>query len=172
MPEKNESSQREACGLPKQGNACPYAKLAPDLCARCGWNPDEHARRQALPLTENADGLQHKDISQPEEGCRHSAGEPYFFGRLTRPLRHETAAGGSPRLCTRPAKPQARGPGIKSACGTCARMGTVNVTPRRVSGSPGGIVLPPYGKLSEQTRAARLRRQGDAQAQAVQVRPA
>lgn len=35
-----------------------------------------------------------------------------------------------------------------------------------------GIVLPPYGKLSEQTRAARLRRQGDAQAQAVQVRPA
>ena len=25
MPEKNESSPREACGLPKQGNACPYA---------------------------------------------------------------------------------------------------------------------------------------------------
>ena len=23
MPEKNESSPREACGLPKQGNACP-----------------------------------------------------------------------------------------------------------------------------------------------------
>lgn len=66
MPEKNESSPREACGLQKQGNACPYAKLAPDLCARCGWNPDEHARRQALPLTENADGLRHKDISQPE----------------------------------------------------------------------------------------------------------
>ena len=53
--------------LPKQVNACPYAKLAPDLCARCGWNPDEHARRQALPLTENADGLRHKDISQPED---------------------------------------------------------------------------------------------------------
>ena len=68
MPEeKNESSQREACGLPKQGNACPYAKLAPDLCARCGWNQDEHARRQALPLTENAEGLRHKDISQPED---------------------------------------------------------------------------------------------------------
>nr|DAH77126.1 MAG TPA: hypothetical protein [Caudoviricetes sp.] len=98
--------------------------------------------------------------------------EPYFFGLMPRPLRHETAAGGSPRLCTRPATPQARGPGIKSACGTCARMGTVNVTPRRVSGSPGGIVLPSYGKLSEQTRAARLRRQGDAQAQAVQARPA
>ena len=55
MPEeKNESSPREACGLPKQGNACPYAKLAPYLCARCGWNPEEHARR-------------HKDISQPED---------------------------------------------------------------------------------------------------------
>lgn len=68
MPEeKNESSPREACGLPKQGNACPYAKLAPYLCARCGWNPEEHARRQALPLTENADGLRHKDISQPED---------------------------------------------------------------------------------------------------------
>ena len=48
MPEKNESSPREACGLPKQGNACPYAKLAPVLCARCGWNPDEHARRLEL----------------------------------------------------------------------------------------------------------------------------
>ena len=68
MPEeKNESSPREACGLPKQGNACPYAKLAPVLCARCGWNQDEHARRQALPLAENADGLRHKDISQPED---------------------------------------------------------------------------------------------------------
>lgn len=43
------------------------AKLAPVLCARCGWSPDEHARRQALPLTENADGLRHKDISQPED---------------------------------------------------------------------------------------------------------
>lgn len=63
----NESSPREACGLPKQGNACPYAKLAPYLCARCGWTPEEHARRQALPLTENADGLRHKDISQPED---------------------------------------------------------------------------------------------------------
>lgn len=41
-------------------------KLAPVLCARCGWNPEEHARRQALPLTENADGLRHKDISQPK----------------------------------------------------------------------------------------------------------
>lgn len=67
MPEKNESSPREACGLPKQDNACPYAKLAPVLCARCGWSPDEHARRQALPPTENADGLRHKDISQPED---------------------------------------------------------------------------------------------------------
>nr|DAG60510.1 MAG TPA: hypothetical protein [Caudoviricetes sp.] len=45
MPEKNESSPREVCGLPKQGNACSYAKLAPDFCARCGWNQQEHARR-------------------------------------------------------------------------------------------------------------------------------
>ena len=66
MPEKNENSPREACGLPKYGNACPYAKLAPDLCARCGWNLEEHARRQELPLTENAVGLRHKDIGQPE----------------------------------------------------------------------------------------------------------
>lgn len=43
MPEKNESSPREACGLPKQGNACPYAKLAPDLCARCGCFRKERA---------------------------------------------------------------------------------------------------------------------------------
>ena len=167
MPEeKNESSPREACGLPKQGNACPYAKLAPDLCARCGWNPEEHAAAGAAADRERrraaAQGY------QPARGLMSAISRgPYFFGLWPQPLRHETAAGGSPRLCTRPAKPQARGPGIKSACGTCARMETINVTPRRVSGSPGGIVLPPYGKMPEQTRVARLRRQGDAQAQAV-----
>nr|DAG60511.1 MAG TPA: hypothetical protein [Caudoviricetes sp.] len=61
---------------------------------------------------------------QPARGLRPATGRgPYFFGLWPRPLRHETAAGGSPRLCTRPANPQARGPGIKSACGTCARKG-------------------------------------------------
>lgn len=129
--------------------------------AAAGAAADRERRRAAAQGYQPARGL----MSAISRG-------PYFFGLWPWPLRHETAAGGSPRLCTRPAKPQARGPGIKSACGTCARMGTVNVTPRRVSGSPGGIVLPPYGKLPEQTRAARLRRQGDAQAQAVQVRPA
>ena len=64
MPEKNESSPREACGLPKQGNACPYAKLAPELCRRCGWNPEERERRRALPLVRGEDG-HHKDI-RPE----------------------------------------------------------------------------------------------------------
>lgn len=53
------------CGLPKSGNACKNRTTA--CCLKCGWNPDEHARRQALPLTENADGLRRKDISQPED---------------------------------------------------------------------------------------------------------
>lgn len=78
MPEKNESSPREACGLQKQGNACPYAKLAPDLCARCGWNPDEHARRQALPLTENADGLRHKISASPRAKPSNQPGTIFF----------------------------------------------------------------------------------------------
>ena len=66
MPEeKNEGRQGMPRGLPKSGNACKNRTTA--CCLKCGRNPDEHARRQALPLTENADGLQHKDISQPED---------------------------------------------------------------------------------------------------------
>lgn len=66
MPEeKNEGRQGMPCGLPKSGNACMNRTTA--CCLKCGWNQDEHARRQALPLTENAGGLRHKDISQPED---------------------------------------------------------------------------------------------------------
>lgn len=64
MPEeKNESSPHAGCGLPKGGNACQYAKLAPDSCERCGWNPEEQARRKALPFKKSEDGLLYKDIS-------------------------------------------------------------------------------------------------------------
>ena len=63
MPEeKNECRTGMPCGLPKGGNACQYAKLAPDFCERCGWNPEEKARRKALPLVKGADGLYHKDV--------------------------------------------------------------------------------------------------------------
>nr|DAG73581.1 MAG TPA: hypothetical protein [Caudoviricetes sp.] len=50
---------------------------------------------------------------------------------MPRPLRHETAAGGSPRLCTRRTASSLKlcAPGIKGACGTCARTEPVNVTP-------------------------------------------
>lgn len=54
------------CGLPKGGNACQHAKLAPDFCERCGWNPEEQARRKALPFKKSEDGLLHKDISTKE----------------------------------------------------------------------------------------------------------
>ena len=72
MPEeKNESSPHAVCGLPKGGNACQYAKLAPDFCERCGWNPEEQARRKALPFKKSEDGpaaqgYQHQGIgNQP-----------------------------------------------------------------------------------------------------------
>ena len=67
MPEeKNESSPHAGGGLPKGGNACQYAKLAPDSCERCGWNPEEQARRKALPFKKSEDGLLYKDISTKE----------------------------------------------------------------------------------------------------------
>ena len=63
MPEeKNEAC---LCGLAKSGTACRYAKIAPELCRRCGWSPEERERRRALPLVKGADGLYHKDI-RPE----------------------------------------------------------------------------------------------------------
>lgn len=66
LEEKNEACQGEPCGLPKSTTACPWSRLAPEFCRRCGWNTDEQARRKALPLVRGADGLYHKDI-RPEE---------------------------------------------------------------------------------------------------------
>ncbi len=61
MDEKNEAC---LCGLSKYGTDCPYAKIAPQLCRRCGWNPEERERRKTLPLVRGEDGLYHKDIRQ------------------------------------------------------------------------------------------------------------
>ena len=64
--EKNESSPSMPCGLPKGATDCPWMKLAPEFCGKCGWNPEEQARRKALPLVKGEDGLYHKDISTEE----------------------------------------------------------------------------------------------------------
>lgn len=59
MPEeKNECRTGMPCGLPKSGNACMNRTTA--CCLKCGWNPEEQARRRALPLVKGADGLYHK----------------------------------------------------------------------------------------------------------------
>ena len=56
MPEeKNECRTGMPCGLPKSGNACMNRTTA--CCLKCGWNPEEQARRRALPLVKGADGL-------------------------------------------------------------------------------------------------------------------
>lgn len=61
-----EAKQEIACGLPKSGNACQWRKIAPLMCERCGWNPEEQARRKPLPLRRGEDGRYHKDISRDE----------------------------------------------------------------------------------------------------------
>lgn len=66
MDEENRSKTgtrpEPPCGLPKQGNNC--ANKSTIFCAKCGWNPEEQARRKALPLTKNEAGLLHKDIGK------------------------------------------------------------------------------------------------------------
>lgn len=60
MDEGTKARPEPPCGLPKQGNNC--ANKSALFCAKCGWNPEEQARRKALPLTKNGAGLLHKDI--------------------------------------------------------------------------------------------------------------
>ena len=64
MDEETEARPEPLCGLPKQGNNC--ANKSTLFCAKCGWNPEEQARRKALPFKKGADGLLHKDISTKE----------------------------------------------------------------------------------------------------------
>lgn len=51
MGEETKARPEPPCGLPKQGNNC--ANKSAIFCAKCGWNPEEQARRKALPLTKN-----------------------------------------------------------------------------------------------------------------------
>lgn len=64
MPEeKNDATPCAVCELGKSRANCQTHSTAE--CLKCGWNPEEQARRKTLPLIRGADGLYHKDI-RPE----------------------------------------------------------------------------------------------------------
>ena len=46
---------------------CQWAPTPTPDCARCGWNRAENARRKAIPLTKNEDGLWRKAIESGKE---------------------------------------------------------------------------------------------------------
>lgn len=61
--QEQQEQQETVCGLPKSGNACKCKKIAPLMCEKCGWNPEEQARRKKIPLKRSEGGKYHKDIS-------------------------------------------------------------------------------------------------------------
>ena len=60
--EKRAARQEQPCGLPKSANNCTLHSL--ESCRKCGWNPDECARRTALPFSRDETGRRYKDVTQ------------------------------------------------------------------------------------------------------------
>lgn len=60
--ETKEAKVIPGCTLRPQGNNCQRARLAPLFCARCGWEEDEAARRQTLPIVKDEDKLRRKHV--------------------------------------------------------------------------------------------------------------
>lgn len=65
--QKQEQQSPPGCLLPKQGNACQRARFAPLHCKYCGWNEAETARRAALPIEDDEDGLGRKHVGITRE---------------------------------------------------------------------------------------------------------
>lgn len=55
------------CTLPKSARCCQMEYAGEEACAHCGWQPEERARRKALPLTEDENGVRRKHVGAINE---------------------------------------------------------------------------------------------------------
>lgn len=52
------------CLLQKSARCCMMEYADEAACAHCGWQPEERARRKALPLVEDENGVRRKHVGR------------------------------------------------------------------------------------------------------------
>lgn len=63
------------CTLPKSARCCQMEYAGDEACTHCGWQPEERARRKALPLTEDENGVRRKHVGKMAEIMQYFAVE-------------------------------------------------------------------------------------------------
>ena len=56
------AEDEKRCTLPKSARCCMMEYAGDEACTHCGWQPEERARRKALPLTEDENGVWGADV--------------------------------------------------------------------------------------------------------------
>lgn len=54
------AEDEKRCTLSKSARCCMMEYAGDEACTHCGWQPEERARRKALPLTEDENGIRRK----------------------------------------------------------------------------------------------------------------
>lgn len=69
------AEDEKRCTLPKSARCCMMEYAGDEACTHCGWQPEERARRKALPLTEDENGIRRKHVGMEEttDGWNHEA---------------------------------------------------------------------------------------------------
>lgn len=58
------AEDEKRCTLPKSARCCMMEYAGDEACTHCGWQPEERARRKALPLTEDENGVRRKHVGK------------------------------------------------------------------------------------------------------------
>ncbi len=61
------AEDEKRCTLPKSARCCMMEYAGDEACTHCGWQPEERARRKALPLTEDENGVWRKHVGTINE---------------------------------------------------------------------------------------------------------
>ena len=70
------AEDEKRCTLPKSARCCMMEYAGDEACTHCGWQPEEWARRKALPLTEDEKAC---GESTSERSMRQKAGRTNFL---------------------------------------------------------------------------------------------
>lgn len=60
------AEDEKRCTLPKSARCCQMEYAGDEVCTHCGWQPEERARRKALPLTEDENGVRRKHVGKEQ----------------------------------------------------------------------------------------------------------
>lgn len=60
------AEDEKRCTLPKSARCCQMEYADDEACTHCGWQPEERARRKALPLTEDENGVRRKHVGKEQ----------------------------------------------------------------------------------------------------------